>query len=80
MTGEKKEERLFAALDGGGSSTRAVLFDASGKVLSLATGGASNPNDVGEAASERLMADLLMKVGADRAERIFCGVSGATGH
>ncbi|MBO7376856.1 MAG: hypothetical protein J6V01_07100 [Clostridia bacterium] len=79
MTGVK-EERLFAALDGGGSSTRAVLFDASGKVLSLATGGASNPNDVGEEASARLLANLLLRAGADRAERIFCGVSGATGH
>ena len=72
--------RLFAALDGGGSFSRAVLFDAAGTVISRAEGGPVNPNDVGETESAAVLTAVLDRAGASRAEFIFCGLAGAIGH
>ncbi len=76
MTGE----RLFAAVDGGGSGTRAILYDESGRVLRSASGGPSNPNDIGENASCEVLTGVLAAVGAEDAGLIYCGLSGATTH
>lgn len=72
--------RLFAAVDGGGSGTRALLFDESGLVLRSASGGPSNPNDIGEKAAACVLTDVLRAVEAEGTELIYCGLSGATTH
>ena len=70
----------FAAVDGGGSRSECAVFDLTGRVSGYSSGGALNPNDIGEEESLRRLSVLLLRAGAGKADHLFCGISGAVGH
>jgi glucosamine kinase len=50
---------LLVAVDAGGSSTRAVLFDSAGRCLGLGTAGSANPISSGRGSVERSLQDAV---------------------
>ena len=71
---------LFLAYDGGGSATRAGLYNAGRELLAEAVGGPCNPVDVGPAQCIAVLRGLARQVMADRrgpVEAVAAAISGA---
>ena len=72
--------KLYLAIEGGGTTTRAALYDARRVELAHTDGAASNPIDVGLHACVAIIASLGRQVLADQ-EGVLCvvaaGVAGA---
>ena len=83
MLGEEStnsEKDYFIAIDGGGTKTEFVLFEACGRVISSLTLGTSNPNACGKDASLEILTtgiDQLLETGKNP-KRLFAGISGVS--
>lgn len=70
-------------IDGGGTSTEALLVDADGNVIANATGGPTNPNTVSEADLTAMFQAIFKQLeqqfpeSLEQVTRIFAGISGA---
>lgn len=72
--------QYYLGIDGGGTKTAFALVDACGTQLATLVLGASNPNDIGLAATCALLGDGIDRVsrGIDRAKvSLFAGIAGA---
>ncbi len=78
MTG--RDAAVYLAFDGGGTTTRAALYEADGNQLADATGGPSNPVEIGVPRTlrtlSRLGAQLLAECDASSCD-VAAGISGA---
>ena len=76
-------KKYVIAVDGGGTKTVGTLADLNGEVLNYKVCGASNPNDIGEEASAKMISSLVRRL-ADEADgwitAVYAGISGAVGH
>ena len=76
-------KKYVIAVDGGGTKTVGTLADLGGEVYNYKVCGASNPNDIGEEASAKMIASLVRKL-ADECDgwitAVYAGISGAVGH
>lgn len=76
-------KKYVIAVDGGGTKTVGTLADLNGEVLNYKVCGASNPNDIGEEASAKMIASLVRRL-ADESDgwitAVYAGISGAVGH
>ena len=71
----------YLGIDGGGTKTEFLLTDATGKELRRTVLGASNPNDVGIAATEELLQKGILQVCEPcnlRHVSAFAGIAGAS--
>ena len=76
-------KKYVIAVDGGGTKTVGTLADLNGEVLNYKVCGASNPNDIGEEASAKMIGSLVRRL-ADECDgwitAVYAGISGAVGH
>ena len=73
-------DRLYIAIDGGGTGTRAGLYDSANHLLAEATGPATNPTQIGFDASIVRIASLCQQLLAEHPSEtyeIVIGLSGA---
>ncbi len=76
-------KKYVIAIDGGGTKTVGVLADMNGDIISYKVKGASNPNDIGEAASGELLGSIVRELADSEdawIDSIYAGISGAVGH
>lgn len=75
-----KQYTNFIGLDGGGTSTKAVLTDQAGKILAETEVGPSNPNNVGTTNAARHIAAALRDLGFSELNSyqsaVVCGIAG----
>lgn len=72
--------RFYLGIDGGGTKTEFLLEDGGGRELARRVLGPSNPNDVGMAASQRLIESGIAEVCGSMDHRgisMFAGIAGA---
>lgn len=73
--------KSFVAIDGGGTKTDFVLFDAAGHVLRRVLASGCNPNDFGWSFTERVLREglcCLLQSQTESPDAIFAGVSGGS--
>ena len=76
---ERAENRVFLAIDGGGTKTEFVLFTGEGRIIRYARTGSTNINAVGEEkATGELVRGIELVVGRERPELVFAGISGSS--
>lgn len=71
--------RCVAAIDGGGTKTRAGLYGPDGALLSEAEAGASNPIDIGHRGSVAVLANLVRNLLGERKATLDLLVAGIAG-
>ncbi len=75
-----KPELILAGIDGGSTSTRLLISDASGRILGRATGGSSNyglvPHDQLLANFDRIVATAAQEAGIDTIHSLYIGSAG----
>lgn len=75
----QQDKPLYVGIDGGGTKTEFVLFEADGTVCDVVFGKGSNPNDRGMEHSLRVLTEGLEKLLRGRtAKAIFCGIGGVS--
>ncbi|HEU5077673.1 MAG TPA: BadF/BadG/BcrA/BcrD ATPase family protein [Opitutaceae bacterium] len=83
MTETPSSSTVFAAFDGGGSTTRALIASEDGKILAIGRSGPSNPNIVGTQAAARALQDawsaawVSVQLEARAISAAYFGVAGA---
>ncbi len=76
-------KKYIIAIDGGGTKTVGVLADMNGEIISYKVRPATNPNDIGEAASGKLLGEIVRELADSEdawIDSIYAGISGAVGH
>ena len=75
----QQDKPLYVGIDGGGTKTEFVLFEADGTVCDVVFGEGSNPNDRGMEHSLRVLTEGLEKLLRGRTTKaIFCGIGGVS--
>ena len=75
----QQTKTLYVGIDGGGTKTEFVLFEADGTVLDRGFGEGSNPNDRGLEHSLQVLTEGLEKLLRGRTPKaIFCGIGGVS--
>lgn len=76
------KELLYIAIDGGGTGTRAGLYDAAGTLLNETAGGPSNPYQSSPEVAAEYLSELVMRLfpeGPEVPVAVLAAISGARG-
>lgn len=75
-----ERKKIMLAIDGGGTKTEFLLFEESGRVLSRAVMGGTNPNSVGMPNTLRVLGDGIeqLRIRAPQLRYVHAGIAGCS--